>query len=86
MTFELRLPLAPYRFEWAGEAAVECRKRHTPLFDEEYYVHADGTVVVLRNYAADGSFHVLSNKGEIRLIDKANDYRSPSPVSVVLLP
>jgi hypothetical protein len=86
LTFELRLPLAPYRFEWSGEAAVECRSRHTPSFDEEYYVHADGSVVIIRNYAADCSFHVLSDRGEIRLIDNANDYRSALSVSVVLLP
>ena len=84
--FELRLPLAPYRFEWDKDAAVDCERRHTPAFDEERYTYGDGTAVIIRSYNADGSFHVLSDRGEIRLIDNANDYRVPDPVSVVVLP
>ena len=30
-TYELRLPEAPYRFEWQGEAAVDARKHATDL-------------------------------------------------------
>lgn len=84
--FELRLPLAPYRFEWSGEAAVNCETRQTPSFSEERYTHADETVVIIRNYPADGSFHLMSDRGEIELIDHARDYHSPNPISVVRLP
>ena len=84
--YELRLPLAPYRFEWAGEAAVNCETRRTEAFSEERYTHADDTVVIIRNYPADGSFHLMSDRGEIELIDHARDYRSPHPISVVKLP
>lgn len=84
--YELRLPLAPYRFEWAGEPAVDAEKRVTDVFSEERYTHADGSVVVIRNYPADGSFHIMSDRGKIELIDNAGDYRSPQSVSVVKLP
>ena len=84
--FELRLPLAPYRFVWSGEEAVNCETRQTQSFSEELYTHADDTVVIIRNYPADGSFHLMSDKGEIELIDNASDYRSPNPISVVRLP
>ena len=84
--YELRLPLAPYQFEWAGEAAIDCRRSQTEAFSEERYTHADGTVVVIRNYSADGSFRVMSDRGEIELIDNAADYRSPNTISVVRLP
>lgn len=84
--YELRLPLAPYRFVWAREAAVDCQTRHTPAFSEERYTHADGSVVIIRSYSADGSFHLLSDRGAIELVDNAGDYRAPNPVSVVKLP
>jgi hypothetical protein len=84
--YELRLPLAPYQFEWAGEAAIDCQRSHTEAFSEERYTHADGTVVVIRNYSADGSFRVMSDRGEIELIDNAGDHRSPNTISVVRLP
>jgi hypothetical protein len=84
--YELRLPLAPYRFEWAGEAAVDAKKHVSETYSEERYTHADGSVVIIRNYPADGSFHVLSDRGEIELIDNAGNHRSPQSVSVVKLP
>jgi hypothetical protein len=84
--YELRLPLAPYRFEWANEAAVDCHRHHTDSYTEERYTHADGTEVVIRNYPADGSFHIMSDRGDIQLIDRAGDLRSPNPVSIVRLP
>jgi hypothetical protein len=84
--YELRLPLAPYQFEWAGEAAIDCQTSHTEAFSEERYTHADGTVVVIRNYSADGSFRVMSDRDEIELIDNAGDHRSPNTISVVRLP
>jgi hypothetical protein len=84
--YELRLPLAPYRFVWSKEAAVDCTKRETESFSEELYEHADGSVVIIRNYPADGSFRVMSDRGEIELVDNAGDYRSPQSVSVVRLP
>lgn len=84
--YELRLPLAPYRFVWAGEPAVDCRVSHTDLYDEELYTHADGTFVRIRNYHADGSFHIVSDRGEIELTDHAADYRSHRAESEVRLP
>jgi hypothetical protein len=82
----LRLPLAPYRFEWAGEAPVDCQTHRTDSFSEERYTHADGTVVVIRNYLADGSFRVMSDRRDIELIDNAGDHYSPTTISVVKLP
>jgi hypothetical protein len=84
--YELRLPLAPYRFEWANEAAVDCARRHTESYSEERYTHRDGSVVIIRNYPADGSFHIMTDRGEIQLIDNASDYFSPTAVSIVRLP
>jgi hypothetical protein len=84
--YELRLPLAPYRFEWADEPAADCQTRQTAAFSEERYTHLDGSVVVIRNYPADGSFHVMSDRGEIELIDHSTDVRSPYSVSIVKLP
>jgi hypothetical protein len=84
--YELRLPLAPYRFQWADEAAVDCEKRLTEAYSEERYTHADGSVVIIRNYPADGSFHIMSDRGAIELIDNAGDLRSPRSISVVKLP
>jgi hypothetical protein len=84
--YELRLPEAPYRFEWQGEAAVDARKRATDHYAEERYTHADGTLTVIREYRADGTFHIMSDRGEIELIDNARSPLSPDPVSVVRLP
>jgi hypothetical protein len=84
--YELRLPLAPYRFEWAGDPAVDAKKQVSEEYSEERYTHADGSVVIIRNYPADGSFHIMSDRGEIKLIDNAGNYRSPQSVSVVKLP
>jgi len=84
--FELRLPLAPYRFEWGTEAAVGASKNATDQYAEERYTHADGTVTVIREYRADGTFHVMSDRGEIELIDNAHDPYAADPVSVVRLP
>ena len=84
--YELRLPLAPYRFEWRDEAAVEASKRATDLYSEERYTHADGSTTVVREYRSDGTFHIMSDRGEIELIDNAQDPYSPDPVSVVRLP
>lgn len=84
--YELRLPLAPYRFEWQGEAAVSATKDRTALYSEERYTHKDGTVVIIREYSADGSFQILSDKAEIELIDNAQNPYAADPVSVVRLP
>lgn len=84
--YELKLPLAPYRFVWSGEAAVSASKRAGELFTEERYTHQDGTVVIIRAYHADGSFHIMSDRGEIELIDNAADPYAADPVSVVRLP
>ncbi|MFG2004675.1 hypothetical protein ACGFNU_36535 [Spirillospora sp. NPDC048911] len=84
--YELRLPLAPYRFEWQGDAAVAAERNQTALYTEERYTHQDGTVVIIRAYGADGSLHVLSDRAEIELIDNANDPGAPDPVSLVRLP
>jgi hypothetical protein len=42
--YELRLPLAPYRFEWRDEPAVDAEKHAGDGWAEERYTHADGTV------------------------------------------
>ena len=84
--YELRLPLAPYRFVWRNEPAVAAEKSSSPLYTEERYTHQDGTVVIIRSYVADGSFHILSDRAEIELIDNANDPGAPDPVSLVRLP
>jgi hypothetical protein len=84
--YELRLPLAPYRFVWANEAAIDCSKSYTESFTEERYTHVDGGVVIIRHYESDGSFHIMSDRGNIELIDNAGDYRAPLSISVVKLP
>jgi hypothetical protein len=84
--YELKLPLAPYRFVWRDEPAVDADKSATELFTQERYTHADGTTTIIREYAADGSFHILSDRGEIELIDNAQDPYAPDPISVVRLP
>jgi hypothetical protein len=84
--YELRLPLAPYRFRWANEPAVDCAKSYTDSYSEERYTHADGSVVIIRHYEADGSFHIMSDRGKIELVDNAGDYRSPVSISMVELP
>jgi hypothetical protein len=84
--YELRLPLAPYRFEWRDDAAVDARKEATDAYAEEHYTHADGTITVIREYRSDGTFHIMSDRGEIELIDNAQDPYAPDPVSVVRLP
>lgn len=84
--YELKLPLAPYRFVWRDEPAVDAAKDATESYTEERYRHADGTTTIIRNYLADGSFHILSDRGEIELIDNAANPYAPDPVSVVRLP
>jgi hypothetical protein len=84
--YELRLPLAPYRFVWRDEAAVDADKHATDAYTEERYRHADGTHTIIREYRADGSYHIMSDRGEIELVDNANDPDAPDPVSVVRLP
>jgi hypothetical protein len=83
---QLRLPLAPYRFVWRDDAAVDAEKNATDAYTEERYRHADGTCTIIREYRADGSYHIMSDRGEIELIDNANDPYAPDPVSVVRLP
>ena len=83
--FELRLPLAPYRFEWQGEPAVAAARRAGDGYAEERYTHADGAVTIIREYEADGSYLILSDRAEIELIDKAGDPYAPDPISVVRL-
>jgi hypothetical protein len=84
--YELKLPPAPYRFVWRDEPAVDARTAATDSFTEERYTHADGTTTIIRAYGADGSFHILSDRGEIELIDNAQNPCAPDPVSVVRLP
>jgi hypothetical protein len=84
--FELRLPLAPYRFEWQGDPAVAAEKHAGDGYAEERYTHADDTVTIIREYQADGSYHILSDRAGIELIDNATDPYSADPVSVVRLP
>ncbi|HEY7483758.1 MAG TPA: hypothetical protein VH912_04790 [Streptosporangiaceae bacterium] len=65
---------------------MSAEKDSSSLYTEERYTHGDGTVVIVRAYNADGSFHILSNRGEIEVIDNAQDPAAPDPVSVVRLP
>jgi hypothetical protein len=65
---------------------VDADKSATELFTQERYTHADGSTTIIREYAADGSFHILSDRGEIELIDNAQDPYAPDPISVVRLP
>jgi hypothetical protein len=76
--YELRLPLAPYRFVWRDEAPVDAEKDATDGYTEERYTYAE--------YRADGSYHLMSDRGEIELIDNASDPYAADPVSVVRLP
>ena len=84
--YQLKLPLAPYRFVWKDGPAVDAEKSATELFSEERYTHGDGTTTIIREYGADGSFHILSDRGEIELIDNAQDPYAADPISVVRLP
>jgi hypothetical protein len=84
--YELKLPLAPYRLVWRGEAAVAAEKSATELYSEERYTHADGSVVIIREYRADGSLLIMSDRGEIELVDNAQNPYATDPVSVVKLP
>ena len=70
----------------AALAYTYARKHATDLYAEERYTHADGTLTVIREYRADGTFHIMSDRGEIELIDNAQNALSPDPVSVVRLP
>jgi hypothetical protein len=84
--YELRLPLAPYRLVWRDEPAVAAARSATDSFSEERYTHSDGTTTIIREYRADGSLHILSDRGEIEITDNAQDPYAPDPVSVVRLP
>jgi hypothetical protein len=84
--YELRLPLAPYRFVWRDDSAVDAEKTVTERFTQERYTHADGTTTIIREYGADGSFQIMSDRGEIELIDNSQDPYAADPVSVVRLP
>ena len=84
--YELRLSLAPYRFEWRDEAAVTAEKSATEQYSQERYTHADGSVVIIREYRADGSLLIMSDRGEIELVDNAQNPYASDPVSVVRLP
>ena len=84
--YQLTLPLAPYRFVWRDDAAVDARKDATDAYTQEHYTHADGTSTIIREYRADGSYHIMSDRGEIELIDNASNPYAPDPVSVVRLP
>ena len=41
---------------------------------------------VIREYQADGSYHIMSDRAEIQSIDNAGDPDAPDPISVVRLP
>jgi hypothetical protein len=84
--YELKLPLAPYRFEWRDDPAVDAEKSAGDGYAEERYTHADGTVTIIREYQLDGSYHIMSDRAEIELIDNAGNPYAADPVSVVRLP
>ena len=66
--YQLRLPLAPYRFVWRDDAAIDAEKDATGAYTQERYTHADGTSTIIREYRADGSYHIMSDRGEIELM------------------
>jgi hypothetical protein len=78
--------MAPYRFEWRDEPAVDAAKNATALYPEKRYTHADGTAAVIREYRSHGTCHIMSGRGEIKLADNAANPLAPGPVSVVRLP
>ena len=41
--YELKLPLAPYRFVWRDEPAVDAEKTATERFTQERYTHTERT-------------------------------------------
>ncbi len=79
--YELKLPLAPYRFVWRDEPAVDAEKHAGNGYAEERYTHADGTTTIIREYQADGSYHIMSDRAEIELIDNAGNPCSEHEVS-----
>jgi len=73
-------------FRLAGRGGGRRGKDATGAYTEERYTHADGTRTIIREYRADGSYHLMSDRGEIELIDNASDPYAADPVSVVRLP
>ncbi len=47
---------------------------------------AYGAVTVIREYLADGTYHIMSDRAEIELIANAADPSAPDAVSIVRLP
>jgi hypothetical protein len=84
--YELKLPLAPYRFEWRGEPAVDTEKKAMESYSEERYRHVDGTSTIIREYCVDSCYYITPDRGDIGLIGKAHDLCAPDPISVVRLP
>ena len=76
----------PVPVRLAGRGRGRRGQAATDAYTEERYRHADGTHTIIREYRADGSYHIMSDRGEIELIDNANDPDAPDPVSVVRLP
>ena len=62
-----------------NRASGQPRRQVAPAYD-------GGTRTIIREYRADGSYHLMSDRGEIELIDNASDPYAADPVSVVRLP
>ena len=41
-------------------------------YAEEHYRHADGSTTIIREYQVDGSYHIMSDRAEIELIDNGD--------------
>ena len=61
-----------------GSDPSRSTRRRTAPTAEERYTHADGTRTIIREYRADGSYHLMSDRGEIELIDNASDPYAPT--------
>jgi len=84
-SFDLRLPPAPYRFQWRSGEPAQCAVTRTAMYEEHRYTHADGHWVAIRHYRMDDSYRVMADQ-EIELFDNANDVTRMDPQSIVILP
>jgi hypothetical protein len=70
----------------ADEPAVDAAKDFGDGYAEERPTHADGTTTIIREYHADGSCRIMSDRREIEFIDNVGDPCGLDPVTVVYLP
>ena len=56
---------------------MDAHKNATESFTEERYTHADGTTTIIREHALMARSSILSDRGEIELIDNAQATGTP---------